>query len=130
MPPSHIYCWRKFVLAGRHLVKFSISSTDIIIADSMLLKFFKRSTKLYGKSALTPYMHICIHCYLPSSLKAFGPIHSFWLFPFERYNGIMEEQCGNIQSIEIQLMSLFQKDNLHLHLQEVKQWYGLMLICF
>ena len=35
----------------------------------------------------------------------------------------MEEQRSNNRSIEMQLMSLFQNDNLHLHLQEeVKQW--------
>ena len=35
----------------------------------------------------------------------------------------MEEQRNNNRSIEMQLMSLFQNDNLHLHLQEeVKQW--------
>ena len=34
----------------------------------------------------------------------------------------MEEQRSNNQSIEMQLMGLFQNDNLHLYLQEVKQW--------
>ena len=102
LPPSHIECWRKFVLAGRHLVNFSISSTDSIFADGMLLKFCKRSTELYGKSAITPNMHI--HCHL-SCLQEFGLIHSFWLLPFERYNRILEEQPSNNQLIEMQLMS-------------------------
>ena len=126
-PPSHIECWRKLVLAGRRLVKFS--STDIVIADGMLLKFCKRSTELYGKSAITPNMHI--HCHLSSWLQAFGPIHSFWLLSFEGYNRILDEQPSNDQSIEMQLMSLFQKDNLHLHLQEeVKQLPNLFLNAF
>ena len=119
MPPSYIELLRQFLLAGRHLVKFSFSLTDIIIAVSMLLNFCKRSTELYGKSAITPNMHM--HCHLSSCLQEFGTIHSFWLFPFECYNGILEEQPSNNQSIEMQLMSLFQKDNLHFHLQEVKQ---------
>lgn len=66
-------------------------------------------------------MHM--HCHLSSCLREFGPIYSFWLFPFERYNGILEEQPTNNRSIEIQLMRRFQRDNLHLHLQEeAKQW--------
>lgn len=121
LPRSHIECWRKFVLACRRLVKFSISQTDITVADGLLLRFCKRSTELYGESAITPNMHM--HCHLSSCLREFGPIHSFWLFPFERYNGILEEQPTNNRSIEIQLMRRFQRDNLHLHLQEeAKQW--------
>ena len=66
-------------------------------------------------------MHM--HCHLAACLQEFGPIHSFWLFPFERYNGILEGQPSNNRSIEMQLMCRFQRDNLHLHLQEeAKQW--------
>ena len=50
-------------------------------------------------------------------------MHSFWLFPFERYNGILEGQPTNNRSIELQLMRRFQKVNMHLHLHhEAKQW--------
>ena len=50
-------------------------------------------------------------------------MHSFWIFPFERYNGILEGQPTNNRSIELQLMRRFQKDNMHLHLyHEAKQW--------
>ena len=121
LPHSHIECWRKFVLACRRLVKFSISHTDLTVADGLLLKLCQRSTELYGESAITPNMHM--HCHLSSCLLEFGPIHSFWLFPFGRYNGILEEQPTNNRSIEMQLMRRFQRDNLHLHLQEeAKQW--------
>ena len=64
-----------------------------------------------------------IHCHLATCLQEFGPFHSFWLFPFERYNGILEGQPSNNRSVEMQLMHRFQKDNLHIHLQEeAKQW--------
>ena len=118
LPPSHIRCWRKFVLACRRLVNFHFING---YHYCLLLKFCKGSTGLYGKSAITPNMHM--HCHLSSCLQEFEPIHSFWLFPFKCYNGIMEEQRSNNRSIEMQLMSLFQNDNLHPHLQEeVKQW--------
>ena len=118
-----------YYIAAMHLVKCSISSTDIIIANGRLLKFCKQSTELYGKSAITPNMHV--HCHISSCLQEFGQIHSFWLFPFERYKGITEEQRGNNRSIEMQLMSLFQNDNLHLHIQgEVKQWPDVNLFLY
>ena len=66
-------------------------------------------------------MHM--HCHLAACVREFGPIHSFWLFPFERYNGILEGQPTNNRSIDLQLMHRFQKDNTHLHLHhEAKQW--------
>ena len=64
-----------------------------------------------------------MHCHLTACLREFGPSHSFWLFPFERYNGILENQPSNNRSIEIQLMRRFQNDNLNLQLgQSVRQW--------
>ena len=114
-------CWRHFVLACRHLCQFSVTSDDITIVDGLLLKFCKRAALIYGSDAITPNMHM--HCHLAACVREFGPIHSFWLFPFERYNGILEGQPTNNCSIELQLMHRFQKDNTHLHLHhEAKQW--------
>ena len=94
---------------------------DITIADGLLLRFCKRTVELYGSEAITPNMHM--HCHLASCIREFGPVHSFWLFPFERYNGILEGQPTNNRSIELQLMHRFLKDNMHLHLHhEAKQW--------
>ena len=107
-------CWRKFVLACRRLVKHTITSNDITVADGLLLRFCQKSVELYGEGAITPNMHM--HCH-------FGPIHSFWLFPFERYNGILEGQPSNNRSIEMQLMRRFQSDNLNMQLhQEAREW--------
>jgi len=50
-------------------------------------------------------------------------MHAFWLFPFERYNGIPEDQPTNNRSVELQLMRYFQKDNASINLQhEVRSW--------
>ena len=117
----HLECWRKFVLACRRLCRYSVTNDDIKIADELLLRFCRQAVELYGDEAITPNMHM--HCHLASCIKEFGPLHSFWLFPFERYNGVLEEQPTNNRSIELQLLRHFQKDsaifNLH---NEVKQW--------
>ena len=74
----------------------------------------------YGDDVVTPNMHM--HCHLAACLREFGPSHSFWLFPFEQYNGILEKQPSNNRSIEIQLMRRFQNHNLNLQLcQSVRQ---------
>lgn len=121
LPQNQIECWRKFVLACRRVCKFSITNDDITVADALLLRFCKQATEIYGNDAVTPNMHM--HGHLVSCLREFGPFHCYWLFPFERYNGILEGQPTNNRSIELQLMRRFQRDNVHLHLQhEAREW--------
>ena len=50
-------------------------------------------------------------------------MRAIWLFPFERFNGILRNQPTNNRSIEIQLMRRFHKDNSHVQLvNEAKYW--------
>ena len=60
LPQEHYSCWQAFVLSC----------------------YF-----LYGNRAITPNMHL--HCHIAECVKDFGPIYGFWLFSFERYNGIL-----------------------------------------
>ena len=64
-----------------------------------------------------------MHCHLASCVREFCPFHSFWLFPFERYNGLLQSQPTSNRSIELQLMRHFQTDNLNIHIHhEAQQW--------
>ena len=74
----------------------------------LLLTFCRRVQELYGENAVTPNMHL--HCHLRECVLDFGPIYSFWLFSFKRYNGILGDFPNNKKSIEIQLMRHFEKD--------------------
>ena len=114
LPNEHKECWRHFVLACRRLCRKELSMDDVTIADALLLNFGKRISHLYGKQAITPNMHL--HSHLASCIKDYGPCHTFWLFSFERYNGILGKQPTNNRSIEVQLMARFLKDNMHLDL--------------
>ena len=53
-----------------------------------------------------------MHCHLSSCVREFGPLHTYWLFPFERYNGSLESQPINYCAVELQLIRRFQNDNL------------------
>ena len=59
-------------------------------------------------------MHL--HAHLAMCVREYGPHHGFWLFSFERYNGVLGSQPHNNRSIEIQLMNRFLRDKLHLEL--------------
>lgn len=121
LPTNHLECWRHFVLACQKLSKREISEHDVVVADLLLLQFCKKVLEIYGPEALTPNIHF--HCHLASCIREFGPIHSYWLFPFERYNGLLGNQPTNNRSIELQLMRRFQRDNAHLQLiNQAKVW--------
>ena len=105
-------CWCYFVQASRILCQMSLTREQIVLADAFLLQFCKRVEVLYGKPTITPNMHL--HCHLKQSLFDYGPIHNFWLFSYERYNGILENFPSNNHSLEIQLMQRFiQECSLH-----------------
>ena len=102
---DHLECWRHFVLACRLFTKQVLSSQDVILADAFIVQFCRRTESLYGKEIITPNMHM--HCHLRSCIEDYGPLHSFWLFAFERYNGILGAIPNNNHCIELQMINRF-----------------------
>ena len=102
LPESHLRCWQTFVLACQYLCTPVLSKTDILKADLLFVKFGERFECLYGKQAVTPNMHL--HCHLKECVIDCGPVHSFWCFSFERFNGILGSMQVNGRSVEVQLM--------------------------
>jgi len=88
---SHLRCWQTFVLACQYLCSPVLSKVDILKADLLFVKFGERFQHLYGKKAVTPNMHL--HCHLKECVTDCGPVHAFWCFSFEHFNGIL----GTIQ---------------------------------
>lgn len=108
LPEEDYECWKHFILASRILCKSTISNHDIQLADALLLQFCRRVERMYGKNVITPNMHL--HCHIKDNLYDYGPIHGFWLFPYERYNGILEHFPMSHRSIEVQLMHRFVRE--------------------
>lgn len=50
-------------------------------------------------------MHL--HLHLHQSLQDYGPTYAFWLYAFERYNGILGSFHTNNKGIESQTMQWF-----------------------
>ena len=110
LPRLHLDCWRYFVLACRIFSKQSLSSTDIAQADALILQYCRKTEQLYGESSITPNMHM--HCHLKDILDDYGPVQSYWLFSFERLNGILGKMPNNNRLIEPQLMQHFIQEKL------------------
>jgi hypothetical protein len=102
-------CWRHFVLGCRILCTKQITVDNAKLGDALLLQFCRRTERMFGKDRITPNMHL--HCHLLECILDYGPLHSFWCFAFERYNGILESMPNNNRCIESQLMQRFLREN-------------------
>ena len=109
---SKLECWRLFVQACQLLTCPMITTEDAEKGHKLLLDFCTTFESLYGSEKVTPNMHL--HTHLLECIKDYGPIYSFWLFSFERYNGMLGSYKTNQRSIELQLMRRFMSD-LQLH---------------
>lgn len=69
-------------------------------ADDLLIEFCLLFAALYGNEKTTPNMHL--HLHLKDSILDFGPVYAFWLFSYERYNGILGAVPTNNRAVEPQ----------------------------
>ena len=91
-------CWRHFVLACKTLCTRKVTMENAKLGDaSLLLQFCERTKRLFGKDHITPNMHY--HCHLYERVVDYGPLHGFWCFAFERYNGILGATPNNNRNI-------------------------------
>ncbi|EJD38817.1 hypothetical protein AURDEDRAFT_71822 [Auricularia subglabra TFB-10046 SS5] len=54
-----------------------------------IVHYLEDLKEVYPKIKYTPNHHLATH--LGEFLKRFGPPHSWWAFPFERYNGMLQK---------------------------------------
>ena len=96
LPRNDLKLWRDFVMACSYLCCPVITEMKALLAHSYLLKFVR---------ILNSSMHLYSH--LVDCVLDYGPVHSFWRFSFECYNGILGEFGTNQRAVEIQLMRKF-----------------------
>ena len=108
LPDDDLEVWRAFVIACQLLCSPCITVAEAIRGGSLLQTFCVEFQRLYGTELVTPNMHM--HTHLAECILDFGPVYAFWLFSFERYNGIMGGFHTNNRSIELQLMRKFLRD--------------------
>lgn len=101
-------CWHTYVQACHLLITPMISIEAAERGHSLLMDFCTKFEALYGSNRVTPNMHL--HTHLVDCIKDYGPVYSFWLFSFERYNGLLGSFRTNQRSVEVQLMRRFLTD--------------------
>ena len=105
LPYRDYDCWLLFVKACHSLCRRSITLRELENADTHLLEFCQQFEKLYGKEHCTVNIHL--HGHIKECIEDFGPVYSFWLFSFERLNGILGSYHTNCHDISLQLMRRF-----------------------
>ncbi|KAI0069601.1 hypothetical protein K474DRAFT_1610234 [Panus rudis PR-1116 ss-1] len=77
--------------------------TDECIAQyhSHMRRYLLGVRQLYPWTNITPSQHLSLH--LTDILKRFGPVHAWRCFPFERYNGMLQDINVNFRFGERQL---------------------------
>ena len=108
LPTAHYKSWLNFVKACKLLSQPTIKISDVGAAHSLLVRFCRDVENFYGKERVTPNMHM--HTHLADCVLDYGPVYSFWLFSFERFNGILGNFSTNNKSVELQIMRKFLRD--------------------
>ncbi len=101
LPEPNYVCWQAFVQGCRKICSPIITHDEINAAHLLFVKFCSTFENIYGSDAVRPNIH------LRDSIENFGPVYSFWLFSFERYNGILGKIKTNNRLIEVQMMREF-----------------------
>ena len=107
LPPQHMACWKLFVSACTILCSPIITISEINHVQQLLYEFFISVDQLDSHN-VTINTHL--HLHYSQCLKDYGPCYGYWLFSFERYNGILGKYHTNRKSIEAQLMQTFLND--------------------
>ena len=74
-----------FVRACNLLVTRLVTEDDLKEAEERLKDMTYLIESVYGPEFIMSNIHLALH--IPDCCHDYGPIYSFWLFPFERLNG-------------------------------------------
>ncbi len=111
IPSEHYDCWLLFVKATSLLCQREVTIQQVNEGDFLIMEFCKVFEQLYGKQYYTMNLHL--HGHLKDCILDYGPVYSFWLFSFERLNGILGSYHTNCREISLQLMRKFTSSVRH-----------------
>ena len=105
LPHQHFSCWHYFVKACHLMCRREISVEQVEEADNYIDLFCTKFEQLYTAKYCNINLHL--HGHLKACILDHGPVYSFWLFAFERLNGVMESFHTNFNDVSLQLMRQF-----------------------
>ncbi|KAL4065888.1 hypothetical protein J3A83DRAFT_4099005, partial [Scleroderma citrinum] len=83
---------------------WSTSLHHIEIIEHYMAYYIHSTLELFGPHALVFNNHVSFH--IPECLCAFEPAHGWWTFPFEQFNGILQQYNTNLRPNEMEYTML------------------------
>ncbi len=105
IPREYFECWALFVEACRLICQPVVRMKDAEKAHILFKRFGTEIENIFGSDAVKPNHHL--HCHLMECIFDYGSPYSFWLFPFERYNGDLGKLHTNNKEMEFTLIRKF-----------------------
>ena len=103
---SEVYSlWFNFTQACALVCSRVITGHNIQLADHFIHRYCCLFETLFGRENCYPNLHL--HCHLKQCLLDYGPASSFWLFGFERMNGMLGNVHTNNKAVEVQFFRKF-----------------------
>lgn len=99
LPHRHYDCC---LLAVSILCQRQITIEEVERGDNLLMEFCEAFESLYGKERNSINLHL--HGHLKECILDFGPVYSFWLFSYERMNGVLGSLHTNCHDLSLQIM--------------------------
>jgi hypothetical protein len=102
LPDAYFSNFLVFAEACRLLCVRIVSDEQLDEVQRKFEEFLSEAETLYGEEVITANMHL--HLHLVDVVKDWGPVYAFWLFPFERLNGVLGDIATNHHNVEVQLL--------------------------
>ncbi|OAD66367.1 hypothetical protein PHYBLDRAFT_152439 [Phycomyces blakesleeanus NRRL 1555(-)] len=85
--------WMEFVHTCKYLARPNITVKDLSHVHDFLESFGQKCQVRFGKDFISPNMYL--HLHLKETVLNFDPVYGYWLFSFERYNGVLKNYATN-----------------------------------
>ena len=105
IPHRDYACWLLFVKLCYMICQRELAESKLLEIDSLAEMFCTSFLNLYGKPSLAPNMHLLAH--ISDCIRDHGPVYAFWLYAFERMNGVLGTFQTNNVDTSVQLMRKF-----------------------
>jgi hypothetical protein len=112
LPPADLAMWLAFRQAVFLLCNHSLTTQCLSDIETYLETYLTMFEEIYGSGKISPSQHFITH--ITECIRDYGPSHVFWLFAFERVNGLLTRVKTNNKLIAGTLMKAM-RDYQYMH---------------
>jgi hypothetical protein len=102
LPDQDIAMWLEFRKAVMLMCCSRLTSGCVEEIGVRVEKYCRMFEHIYGSNKITPSQHFITH--IVDCIRDYGPCHVFWLFAFERVNGMLTKASTNNKFVALTIM--------------------------